>query len=131
MVSLLGVVALASQRSLRTTPVAEIVPSSRQASQPSTEQSLTTEARALREGRPIDINRATAEELRLLPGIGPMLASRIVEARARIGRFNQLSDIDAVAGIGEKTLRRIAPLVAFGSVPQSGNNQPTDKLNAK
>ena len=36
---------------------------------------------------PIDVNRASEEELRTLPGVGAVLAARIVEARERDGPF--------------------------------------------
>lgn len=62
----------------------------------------------------LDLNRATAAELESLPGIGPVLASRIIEHRARIGRFRDLTELDAVSGIGPATRARIAQLVTIG-----------------
>lgn len=49
----------------------------------------------------IDINTATAEELELLPGIGPALAERIVEYRDRFGPFENPKDLMKIKGIGE------------------------------
>lgn len=43
-------------------------------------------------GQPLDLNRASAEELTLLPGIGPKSAERIVEARAQLQGFNSLEE---------------------------------------
>lgn len=60
---------------------------------------------------PLDLNRATAAELRTLPGIGPALASRIVEFRARHGPFAKPEDLTKVSGIGDKTFARLAPRV--------------------
>ena len=60
---------------------------------------------------PLDLNRATAAELRTLPGIGPALASRIVEFRARHGPFAKPEDLTKVSGIGDKTFARLAPRI--------------------
>lgn len=66
---------------------------------------------ALREGEPIPLNQARAADLELLPGIGPMLARRIVEHRARHGPFHTHEDLLAVHGIGPRTLDRLRPLL--------------------
>lgn len=58
----------------------------------------------------VDINRAEARELALLPGIGPVLARRIVENRDRLGPFESVSDLTRVHGIGEKTVQQIEPI---------------------
>jgi competence protein ComEA len=63
--------------------------------------------RALRDGQRLDLNRASAEELTLVPGIGPKLAERIVTERARRGGFAKLAQLRAVRGVGPKTLSRI------------------------
>jgi competence ComEA-like helix-hairpin-helix protein len=59
----------------------------------------------------IDINAATVEELQRLPGIGPVLASRIVEHRRRHGLFKRPQDIVIVRGMSAKLYRRIAHLI--------------------
>lgn len=59
----------------------------------------------------LDINRATAQELVALPGIGPVLAGRIVAYRDSVGRFDAVADLVAVKGIGPATLARLEPLV--------------------
>jgi competence protein ComEA len=48
----------------------------------------------------IDLNTAGAEELATLPGIGPVLAARIVAYRDAHGPFRSLGELDDVAGIG-------------------------------
>lgn len=60
---------------------------------------------------PLDINRASAEELELLPGIGAVLARRIVEYRQQVGRFHSVEELRQVRGIGAKRLEQIRPLV--------------------
>lgn len=62
----------------------------------------------------LDLNRAAAEDLEQLPGIGPVLARRIVEWRRGHGAFNSVDDLNHVKGIGEKKLRQLKPLVMVG-----------------
>ncbi len=64
---------------------------------------------------PINLNSATAAELQLLPGIGPVLAQRIVEYRGRCGPFRRVADLQSVTGIGPKRLALLAELVTVGS----------------
>ena len=59
----------------------------------------------------IDLNRATAEELRALPGVGPVVAERIVALRSSRGGFRRVEELVDVKGVGARTLERIAPLV--------------------
>lgn len=58
----------------------------------------------------IDLNRAQARELTLLPGVGPVLARRIVENRNRLGPFESVDALARVDGIGDKTIERIRPI---------------------
>lgn len=55
-------------------------------------------------GEPLDLNRATAEELEILPGIGPSLAERIVHYRQNTGGFKKVEELLKVPGIGPKKL---------------------------
>ena len=52
----------------------------------------------------VSINSATADELESLPGVGPVLAERIVAHRENHGRFETVEDLLDVAGIGEAKL---------------------------
>lgn len=56
---------------------------------------------------PLDPNTATYEELQKLPGIGPVLAERIMAHRP----YRRIKDVDAVPGIGPVTFGRIRPLL--------------------
>lgn len=59
----------------------------------------------------LDLNRATAAELEALPGIGPVLARRIVTERRQSGRFGALEELLRVRGVGPRLLGRLRPLV--------------------
>ncbi|MGY1708274.1 ComEA family DNA-binding protein [Geodermatophilus sp. SYSU D00758] len=60
---------------------------------------------------PVDLNAATAADLDALPGIGPVLAGRIVDHRTQHGRFTSVEQLDDVPGIGPTTYAELAPLV--------------------
>nr|WP_225432867.1 helix-hairpin-helix domain-containing protein [Bifidobacterium sp. SMB2] len=63
----------------------------------------------------IDLNTATAEQLDTINGIGPVTAQRILDHRARNGRFTSVDELLDVQGIGSKTLEKIRPYVTVGS----------------
>ena len=63
---------------------------------------------------PIDINRADAEQLTALPGIGEVLAGRIVAYREENGSFLSTQELQNVEGIGEKRLDAILDLITVG-----------------
>lgn len=56
---------------------------------------------------PVNLNAASLEELTRLPGIGPVLAQRIVDYRQVYGKFSALEELKEVAGIGEKRFREL------------------------
>ena len=60
---------------------------------------------------PLDLNAATAAGLETLPGIGPVLAERILAYRAEIGGFATVEQLLEVRGIGEKKLDAVRDLV--------------------
>src|SRR5262249_33979118 len=66
-------------------------------------------------GDPIDVNRASAEELQKLPGVGKVMASRIIAEREK-APFRSAEDLRRVPGIGPKTLEKLRPLVKFAKV---------------
>lgn len=65
--------------------------------------------------RPIDINTATRAELESLPGIGPVLAQRIIDYRERHGPFASAEALDNVPVIGPKRLEAVREYVTTDS----------------
>ncbi len=61
----------------------------------------------------ISLNRATPEELESLPGVGPVLAARIVAYRDQNGPFTEVEDLLDVPGIGEAILASLRDLVSL------------------
>ena len=62
----------------------------------------------------ININTASRSELMDLPGIGTVLAERIVDYRTRNGYFSAIDDIRKVSGIGEKRFEAIMDKITVG-----------------
>ena len=61
----------------------------------------------------ININRGTKAEFDSLAGIGPVIASRIINYRSANGPFLALDDLLKVSGVGSKTLERIRPRLSL------------------
>jgi competence protein ComEA len=57
----------------------------------------------------VDLNTADVTGLDALPGVGPVLAQRILDWRMAHGRFSSLDELDEVSGIGDKLLAEIRP----------------------
>ncbi|MBC8184249.1 helix-hairpin-helix domain-containing protein [candidate division KSB1 bacterium] len=66
-------------------------------------QSAKTQKVNLKTGS-VDINKAGFDELILLPGVGPVLADRIIEYRKTKGMFSSPEELLKVKGIGKKKL---------------------------
>lgn len=80
---------------------------------------------------PLDLNAATAEELETLPGVGAILAERIVSYREAVGGFQTLEELQQVNGIGSGIYFQIAPyLFIIGELqtisPESELPEATD-----
>jgi competence protein ComEA len=71
--------------------------------------------RLLTLGLALDLNTATAEDLEALPGVGPVLAQRIIEFRQSRGPFQKIDDLLSVQGVGKKKLAQLQPLITVGS----------------
>jgi competence protein ComEA len=65
-------------------------------------------------GGRIDLNRATAEQLQTLPGIGPSRSAAIIRHREEHGAFQAPGDVRRVPGIGEAIFQGMADLIGVG-----------------
>lgn len=63
---------------------------------------------------PININLAEIEEFMALPGIGEVLAQRILDYREENGPFSSLEGLMNVEGIGKKRMEEILELITIG-----------------
>lgn len=75
--------------------------------------------------RVVNINSANAEQLALLPRVGPSVAQRIVDFRKENGPFKSPEDLMLVQGIGEKTYQLLKPYLAV-----SGETTLKEKVKA-
>jgi comEA protein len=80
----------------------------------STAEVSAVEEQAAEDSGKISLNTATLEELETLPGIGPVLAQRILDYREANGGFQSVEEIINVSGIGDKTYAKIAALIEVG-----------------
>ena len=72
----------------------------------------------------VNPNAADEEQLQQLPGVGPQLASRIVEGRP----YQGVNDLRQVPGLGDSVLQDIKPFLAFDApAPASAENQVSDE----
>jgi len=71
----------------------------------------------------VNINTADAEQLQLLPQVGPALAGRIIDYRETNGPFRTVDEIVAVKGIGDSSLEKLEPYLAT-----SGATTLTEKV---
>jgi competence ComEA-like helix-hairpin-helix protein len=66
--------------------------------------------------KPLDLNKATAEQLQELPGIGPVTAEAIVRFREKSGPFRRIEDLLAVRGLTRRKLEALRPYVTVSTV---------------
>jgi competence protein ComEA len=69
-------------------------------------------AKKLLLGIPIDINRASARDLILIPGIGEKLADQIVYLRKRVGKFDKIEQLMEIKGIKDKKLSKLRKYIS-------------------
>lgn len=63
--------------------------------------------------RIISINEAAGEDLERLPGIGPVIAARIIEYRKQHNGFRSIEELTSVKGVGKKTIEKLKPYVTL------------------
>lgn len=76
-------------------------------------------SRLLGLGLAVDVKTASAEDLEALPGVGPVMAQRLVQYRQTHGPFKDLEALLAVAGLGKQKLARLKPYLMVSSPPQT------------
>lgn len=64
-------------------------------------------AHATTHSGPVNVNTATAAQLEKLPGVGPVLAERIVTERETGGLYSSVADLQRVSGIGPASIDRL------------------------
>ncbi|MEK6321186.1 MAG: helix-hairpin-helix domain-containing protein [Acidobacteriota bacterium] len=72
---------------------------------------LTSTIESGRQQPRLNLNTATAEELMTLPGIGEVMAKRIIDYRERHGRFRRAEEIIIIEGFSERKYRAIAEMI--------------------
>lgn len=95
----------------RSATLADPTPAASSPTEPAPAASSTPQPRAGEPGPTVNVNTATEADLERLPGIGPVLARRIVQHRESRGLFRRLDDLLEVEGIGPKLFRRLQPLL--------------------
>ena len=71
----------------------------------------------------VNINKASAEQLQLLPRIGPALAGRILEFRQKNGDFHSVDELQAVRGVGERSLESLRPYLSVSGETTLNENR--------
>jgi competence protein ComEA len=71
-------------------------------------------------GAPVNLNTATAEQLQLVPGIGPATADKILQMRKAYGAFKSVDDLLAIRGIGPKRLEKMRRYLTVGKPGAAG-----------
>jgi competence ComEA-like helix-hairpin-helix protein len=62
-------------------------------------------------GFKVDLNRSSADELSLLPQVGPKLAASIVREREQNGNFLTIDDLDRAPGVGPQRVAQLEPFL--------------------
>lgn len=73
----------------------------------STERKGESEKVAAKKLLVINVNTATAEDLKTLPGIGDVLSERIVRFRSKLGKFSSIDEVGKTYGLPDSTFQKI------------------------
>jgi len=75
----------------------------------------------------VDLNRATARELQLIPGLGPKLVEGILEHRRRIGGFRSLEQLTEIPGIKSQRARVLAKYLRISPNSETREAKQVDR----
>lgn len=100
-----GMLLVSSQSAIESSAVVNSEPESPAADQPSS--ALPESSQSESAVFPVDLNTADAALLDTVPGIGEVIAGRIIEYRNSVGKFKTVDELLNVKGIGEKTLEEM------------------------
>jgi competence ComEA-like helix-hairpin-helix protein len=76
----------------------------------------------------IDLNQADADELASLPGIGEVIAQRIVEYRETVQPFSEVSELSAVEGISDKTLEAVGDRLTVSDMVEDSSEEVSETV---
>jgi competence ComEA-like helix-hairpin-helix protein len=88
-------------------------------------------ARAWLVSHKLDVNTARRDDLTALPRVGPSLAEKILDERARRGGFRSVEELHSVKGIGPKTLARLAPLLTVEAPPRTVDEEAKERAPSR
>ena len=74
----------------------------------------------------VNLNTANAEAIQYIPGIGQNKANQIIQEREKLGKFSSMDQVDAVPGIGERTMIDVRKHGAL----DSGVSELTEEMKA-
>ena len=86
----------------------------------SSEAQVNLGAQELKRVQLVNINTASTQELEKLPGIGKVMAERIVAHREQFGRFRRAEHLLLVRGISDRKFRAICALLTVADLPEDG-----------
>ena len=115
-----------SEFATRSSALASVTPPAPAAPAPS---ASSTRRKPVLAPKSVNLNTASAEQLILLPGIGPSYAARIVAYRTEHGPFASIDELGEVKGIGKKRLEQIRPFVTVEARREAGGG--TSKAGTK
>jgi len=107
-----------------TIEVPEDTPEPEGASEQALDQVTEAEVAPEEEAAKVDLNSATEEDLRQLPGIGPALAASIVKYRTEIQPFKEAAEITSVPGISRRLYESLVDRLMVSSVETAPEGEP-------
>lgn len=78
----------------------------------------------------LDLNQASADQLDALPGIGPVLAHRILDHRQRAGPFRSVDELRAVRGVGPRLFERLRTRVTVAALPRGAGSKGSERVQS-